>query len=143
VAAWPGEVRPVRRLESREAFVAGRAGLAVALAEFHDLEPARIRHRLDAIGRAARAALGDVPGWVACDPVDAPGAIVALQPVSDEVDVVAVRAELLRRGVVCSVTGVERAPHHLSRPLLRFSPHVDVTLDDLDDLVQVLTAVST
>ncbi|QFZ20794.1 aminotransferase class V-fold PLP-dependent enzyme [Saccharothrix syringae] len=112
--AWPGEPGPVRRLGSREAFVAGR------------------------VGRAAREVLGGVPGWSRCDSVDAPGAVLSLRPASDAVDVAAVRAGLLRRGVVCPVAGPERAPHRVTRPLLRFSPHVDTTAEVLDRLARVL-----
>ncbi|SFW75346.1 aminotransferase class V-fold PLP-dependent enzyme [Amycolatopsis australiensis] len=137
--AWPGESRPVRRLESREAFVAGRAGLAVALAEFEELGPSRIMRRLAEVGAATRRALAEVPGWAVCDPVAAPGAIVALRP-ADDVDPAAVRERLVRRGVVCSVAGAERAPHHLTGSLLRFSPHIDVTAADLERLVRVLAS---
>ncbi|KDN21566.1 aminotransferase class V-fold PLP-dependent enzyme [Amycolatopsis rifamycinica] len=142
VEAWPGEDRSVRRLESREAFVAGRAGLAVALEEFHQRGPDRIRTRLDAIGRAGRRVLGNVPGWSAADPVDAPGAIISLQADSADADLAAVRADLLRQKVICSVTGTERAPHHMTRTLLRFSPHIDVTLDDLGYVADCLKIAS-
>ncbi|MFC5089909.1 aminotransferase class V-fold PLP-dependent enzyme [Amycolatopsis plumensis] len=100
VEAWPGEDRLVRRLESREAFIGGRAGLAVALGEFHEMGAGRIRARLDAIGRAGRRVLGNVPGWSACDPVGAPGAIISLEVASDYVDLAVVRAKLLRQKVV-------------------------------------------
>lgn len=139
--AWPGEPRPVRRLESREAFVAGRAGLAVALREFHELGPERIMRRLDGVGRAMRAALADVAGWSAGDPATAPGAIVALRP-DEDVDPAEVRVRLLRHGVVCSVAGPERAPQHLTGPLLRFSPHVDVNPGDLVRLAGLLARCS-
>lgn len=138
---WPGEDRPVRRLASREAFIAGRLGLGVALREYHDLGPEPIRHRLRAIGVALRSELADIPGWRLRDPIDAPGAIVSLEPADDDLDVAGVRAELLRQGVLSTVCGAHRAPHEITAPLLRFSPHIDITMDGIRDLAARLTDV--
>jgi pyridoxal 5-phosphate dependent beta-lyase len=132
---WPGEARPVRRLESREAFVAGRVGLATALREYHDHGAEVITERLRAIGSVLRSMLAELPHWQVLDPVDAPGSIVVLQPTRPAIDVWRIRDELLRRGVVCTAGGTERAPHDVARPRLRFSPHINATIDDLHRLV--------
>jgi pyridoxal 5-phosphate dependent beta-lyase len=131
---WPGQGSPMRSLESREAFVAGRIGLGTALREYSDLGPRQIHERLHGIGRALRAELAEVPGWVLTAPVDAPGSITSLQPEDEHLDVAQVRAELLRRGVVSTACGPERAPGDITRPLLRFSPHLDLTLDGVREL---------
>ncbi|MGV9776726.1 aminotransferase class V-fold PLP-dependent enzyme [Streptosporangium sp. NPDC003464] len=141
VGAWPGEQRPVRRLESREASVAGRAGLATALREYHGLGPALIRERLHAVGSALRSALAGLPGWRLRDPLDAPGAIVSLEPRERGHDVGRTRAGLLHHGVVSTVAGTERAPHDMTRPVLRFSPHVDITVDDIHRLAALLAGL--
>ena len=138
-AHWPeGGDRPVSRLGSREAFMAGRLGLGVAVAEYLELGPARIRERLAAIGVALRTALADLPGWQPRDPVDAPGAIVAIAPRSSDVDVRAVAVELRERGVLGTACGPERAPEEMTGYLLRFSPHVDLTEEDIEVIVKHL-----
>jgi pyridoxal 5-phosphate dependent beta-lyase len=139
--AWPGEDGPVRRLESREAFVAGRVGLAVALREYADLGAGPVTERLAAIGSALRSTLAGLPGWRVCDPVGAPGSITSLAPSRAEVDLWRVRAQLLRGGVVGTVVPPERAPHELTGPMLRLSPHVDTTLEDIDRVAAVLAGV--
>lgn len=58
---WPGEAPVARRLESREAHVAGRVGLAVAVREHIELGPEWIHARLADVGRATREALADRP----------------------------------------------------------------------------------
>jgi pyridoxal 5-phosphate dependent beta-lyase len=138
-ATWPkGGDRPITRLGSREAYVAGRLGLGVAVAEYLELGPARIRERLAAVGIALRTALADLPGWRLRDAVDAPGAIVALAPRSSEVDVSAVAAALRERGVLGTASGPERAPREMTGYLLRFSPHVDSTAENIDVIAKHL-----
>ena len=141
-ANWPaGGTVPVRRLGSREGFIAGRLGLGVAVAEYLELGPARIRERLHAIGVALRTALADLPGWRLRDAIDAPGAIVALAPRSSEVDVPAAAARLRERGVLGTPSGPERAPAEMTGHLLRFSPHVDVTVEDIEEIAKHLREV--
>ncbi len=142
MAAWPGEDGPVRRLESREAFVAGRVGLTVALREYVDLGPVPITERLAAIGGELRSALAGVPGWRVRDPVGAPGSITSLIPSRADVDLWQVNAELLRGGVVGTVIPPERAPYEKAGPVLRLSPHVDATLDDIDRVAAVLAGLA-
>ncbi len=140
---WPvGGDRPIGRLGSREAFIAGRLGLGVAVAEHLELGPERIREQLHAVAVALRSALADVLGWTLRDAVEAPGAIVALEPADPGLDVVRVQAELLRRGVLGTACPVLRAPHDMTGWTLRFSPHLDVSLDDVDRIATELAAVT-
>lgn len=131
--------RPVRDIESREAYVAGRVGLATALRQYVEIGPAPIRERLQAIGRALRAGLADLPGWSLRDAVDAPGSIVALVP-DEDVDLAQLRSDLLARKMVSTASGVERAPLDIVRPMLRLSPHVDFELDWIPQIRALLTA---
>lgn len=131
--------RPVRNLESREAYVAGRVGLATALRQYVEIGPARIRERLQAIGQALRTGLEELPGWSLRDAVDAPGAIVALVP-DEDVNLAQLRADLLARKMVTTVSGAERAPMDIPRPMLRLSPHVDFELDWIPLIRARLTA---
>ncbi|HJP72652.1 MAG TPA: aminotransferase class V-fold PLP-dependent enzyme [Pseudonocardiaceae bacterium] len=137
-ANWSVGGSPVRRLGSREAFASGRLGLGVAVAEYVELGPARIRERLHGIGVALRTALADLSGWQLRDPVDAPGALVALAPRSADLDVPAACAELLDRGVLGTVCRRERAPHDIEGCLLRLSPHVDTTAEDVETIAKNL-----
>jgi pyridoxal 5-phosphate dependent beta-lyase len=131
--------RPVRNLESREAYVAGRIGLATALRQYVEIGPAQIRERLGAVGRALREGLADLPGWSLSDPVDAPGSIVALRP-HEDIDLVRLRADLLAHKMVTTVSGRERAPLDIVRPTLRLSPHVDFELAWIPRVRDLLTA---
>ncbi|HEX4224880.1 MAG TPA: aminotransferase class V-fold PLP-dependent enzyme [Pseudonocardiaceae bacterium] len=141
--AWPvGGDRPVPRLGSREAFAAGHLGLGVALAEYLELGPARIRERLHGIAVALRTALADVPAWRLSGPIDAPGALVVLEPARDDLDVADFRAELLRRGVLCTASQPERAPHEMTGYLLRFSPHLETTSEDIEQIAKQVTGIA-
>ena len=128
---------PVRSLESREAHVAGRLGLATALRQYVELGPAEIRERLAALGRTLREGLADLPGWSLRDAVDAPGAIVALVPETD-VDLYRLRSDLIAGKVLNTVSGVERAPLDITRPMLRLSPHVDFDTERIPQIRDLL-----
>jgi pyridoxal 5-phosphate dependent beta-lyase len=55
------------------------------------------------------------------------------------VDVVATRTRLLtEHGIVVSALGPERAPGEMTGPVLRVSPHLDVTAEDLEALAAAL-----
>ncbi|HTI21517.1 MAG TPA: aminotransferase class V-fold PLP-dependent enzyme [Kutzneria sp.] len=129
----------VRNLESREAYVAGRVGLATALRQYVEIGPAQIRERLGAIGRALREGLADLPGWSLGDPVDAPGSIVALLP-HEEIDLYQLKADLVARKMITTVSAKERAPLDMVRPMLRLSPHVDFELTWIPRIRELLTA---
>ena len=74
------------------------------------------------------------------DPVDAPSAIVAMRA-TDGQDVGKTRARLLP-GIVTTAGSIQRAPRDMAEPLLRVSPHVDCTPEDLDRLRQALLALA-
>jgi pyridoxal 5-phosphate dependent beta-lyase len=132
------DVPPAQLLESREAHVAGRVGLVVAVGEHLAAGPERVRQRLAALGRATRLLLDGAAGWSVVEPVDEPTAITTLRP-PDGADVVATRTRLLaEHGIVTTAIGPERAPGEMTGPVLRISPHVDTTVDDLEALAAAL-----
>jgi hercynylcysteine S-oxide lyase len=134
----PEGVPPMRAFESGEAHVAGRVGLVVAVGEHLAAGPDRVRERLAAIGRATREVLDGVDGWRVIEPVDEPTATTTLTP-PDGVDVVDTRTRLLtEHGMVVSAIGPERAPGEMTGPVLRVSPHLDATIDDLEALAAAL-----
>ncbi|SFT32591.1 pyridoxal 5-phosphate dependent beta-lyase [Geodermatophilus amargosae] len=132
------DLPPVRGLESGEAHVAGRVGLVLAVGEHLAAGPVRVRERLAALGRAGRQVLDGAAGWRVVEPLDEPTATTTLRP-PDGVDVVATRARLLtEHGIVTTAAGPERAPEEMTGPVLRVSPHVDGTVDDLEALAAAL-----
>jgi pyridoxal 5-phosphate dependent beta-lyase len=129
---------PMRAFESGEGHVAGRIGLIMAVGDHLAAGPDRVRERLAAVGRATRALLDGVAGWTVVEPADEPTATTTLRP-PDGVDVVAPRTRLLaEHGIVLTALGPERAPGEMTGPALRVSPHVDVTLEDLEALAGAL-----
>ena len=134
----PEGTPPMRAFESGEAHVAGRVGLVIAVGEHLAAGPDRVRARLAALGRAPREVLAGAGGWQVIEPVDEPTATTTLRP-PDGVDVVSTRAHLLNdHGIVTTAIGPERAPGEMTGPVLRISPHVDTTLDDLEALAAAL-----
>jgi pyridoxal 5-phosphate dependent beta-lyase len=102
--------------------------------------PEPIRDRLAQVGRMTRTALADVNGWRVVEPLDEPTAITTLAPV-DGADPQKVRAWLIaQRGIVTTYAEVQRAPFELTTPVLRASPHVDTTAEDLDQFAEALAA---
>jgi pyridoxal 5-phosphate dependent beta-lyase len=141
-SALPEDCSPVRLLESEEAHIAGRVGLATAVREYLDAGPARVRQHLAATGRLTREVLADVPGWQITDPAGVRSAITALRPAAGQ-DVAATRAGLLRDyGILTTAGHPARAPREMTGPLLRISPHVDCTGQDLAVLREALTEMA-
>jgi pyridoxal 5-phosphate dependent beta-lyase len=137
-----GDVPLLRYVESDEAHVAGRIGLANAVGEYLAAGPELVAARLDEVGRMTRTALADLADWEVVDPIDAAGAISAIRPTAGQ-DVVAVRARLLRdHAIVTTVSGTVRAPIDMNEPWLRVSPHVDVTPPRIDALCAALEEAS-
>ena len=129
------------RLAHAEANAAARIGFSVALGEHVAAGPEHVRTRLADVGALTRQVLGAVPGWRVVEPVDEPSAITTLTP-PDGVDASGVRARLIAdHRIVTTYAGVERAPGEMSSPVLRVSPHVDVTGDELDVLAAALVVV--
>ncbi|ADB73004.1 ergothioneine biosynthesis PLP-dependent enzyme EgtE [Geodermatophilus obscurus] len=134
----PDDVPPLRAFESGEAHVAGRVGLVLAVGEHLAAGPLRVRERLAALGRAGREVLDGAAGWRVVEPHDEPTATTTLRP-PDGVDVVTTRARLLaEQGIVTTAIGTQRAPGEMTGPVLRVSPHLDATLDDLEALAAAL-----
>lgn len=143
VAPHPGEADapPVTRLESREAFVAGRLGLGVALAAHEAAGPEAVHARLVELGAEVRALVGDLPGWRVVDP-DAPAAsITALAPTAGQDPAAAQRRLREEHGVATALCLPWRAPHDpLVTPALRVSAGPATTVADLERLVSGLRA---
>jgi pyridoxal 5-phosphate dependent beta-lyase len=137
---WNPLGRPlVHVLESAEANIAGRVGLAAAVRQHVEAGPSTVEAALQSVGRQTRAALADVPGWaVLPTPEGAASAITALRPTAGA-DVFAMRARLLERDrIVTTACGVFRAPREMTEPLLRISPKADVQPDELEALARAL-----
>ena len=72
------------------------------------------------------------------DAAGAPSAIVALRAANGQ-DIAQTRARLLaEHGIVTTAGAVTRAPREMTEPLLRVSPHVDCTPEDLARLRHAL-----
>jgi pyridoxal 5-phosphate dependent beta-lyase len=138
VLSAPSDVPPLRALESGEAHVAGRVGLVLAVGEHVAAGPDRVRERLATLGRAAREELEGTAGWRVVEPLHEPTATTTLRP-PDGVDVVTTRARLLtEHGIVTTAIERERAPGEMTGPVLRVSPHLDATVDDIEALASAL-----
>jgi pyridoxal 5-phosphate dependent beta-lyase len=136
---WAASLSIAQRLELGEANVAARVGFSVAVCEHVAAGPAAVRARLAEVGRISRTVLADVHGWRVVEAVDEPSAITTLAPV-DGADPLKIRAWLLaERRIVTTYAGIERAPGELTAPVLRISPHVDTTTEDLETFAAALT----
>jgi len=139
---WELPATVMERLEHGEANVAARVGLSVALGEHLAAGPAQVRERLAELGRLTRGALAGVDGWRVVEPVEEPTAITTLAAL-DGADPQKVRSWLIeQRGIVTTFAEVERAPFELRAPVLRVSPHVDSTPEDLETFAEALTAAT-
>jgi hercynylcysteine S-oxide lyase len=140
--AWAGLFSVAQQLEFGEANVAARVGFSLALGEHLAYGPQAVRARLAQLGGLARTVLADVPGWAVVEEVEEPSAITTLAPV-DGADAQAVRAWLLEeRRILTTFVGVQRAPLELTAPVLRISPHVDTTAEDLAVFAEALAAAT-
>lgn len=145
LAVRPGLGLDVGRLESAEAFIGGRVGLGVAVAQHLADGPERVRERLAAIGALTRTVLHGVAGWQAVEPVDEPSATTTLRPPLGwtDTDVGRARERLLaEHGVLVTLAESWRAPLEASRTVLRVSPHLDTGPAELEHLARALAAVS-
>jgi hercynylcysteine S-oxide lyase len=130
---------PVRYLQSHEANVPGRVGLATAVREYLETGPEQVWARLAEVGALTREAMRDLPGWAVVEPAGAPCAVTALRATGGQ-DIAATRARLIEgHGIVTTAGRVERAPRDMTEPLLRISPHVDCTAEDLSRLRSALS----
>jgi pyridoxal 5-phosphate dependent beta-lyase len=139
---WGLPIPVMQGLELGEANVAARVGLSVALGEHLAAGPDQIRDRLAQLGRMTRTALADAKPWRVVEPLDEPTAITTLAPV-DGADPQKVRAWLIaERGIVTTYAELQRAPFEMTVPVLRASPHVDTTAEDLDQFAEALAAAT-
>jgi pyridoxal 5-phosphate dependent beta-lyase len=70
--------------------------------------------------------------------VDEPSAITTLVP-TDGADPAKVRGWLIaERRILTTYVGIQRAPLELTTPVLRISPHVDTSHDDLETFAAAL-----
>jgi len=137
----PADSGPLWLVSATEANVAAWVGLCQAVREYVAAGPDRVWARLAAVGSRAREALAGLPGWTVADAADAGSAIVALRA-ADGQDIAATRARLLSgHRIVTTAGSVFRAPRDMTEPLLRISPHVDCTPEDLARLRQALLAL--
>jgi pyridoxal 5-phosphate dependent beta-lyase len=135
---WVSSLSVAQRLELGEANIAARVGFSVALGEHVASGPVAMRARLAEVGRTSRAVLADVGGWRVVEALDEPSAITTLAPV-DGLDPARVRSWLIaEHGIVTTSAGVERAPLEMTAPVLRISPHVDATADELTTFAETL-----
>ncbi len=135
---WP-DLPPHLVREPIESSIAGRLGLARAVREHLSAGPALVRERLAWLGARTREVLAGAGGWSVVEPVDTPTAITTLRPPAG-VDVVAVRTRLIaEHGIVTTALLAHRALADAERlPALRVSPHVDATVEQLEQLAAAL-----
>lgn len=125
-----------------EANVAARVGFSVAVGEHLACGPELIRARLAELGAIARRLLADVDGWAVVEEAEEPSAITTLAP-TDGVDPQEVRDWLLaERRILTTYGGVQRAPMEMTGPVLRISPHVDTSTEDLETFAEALIEAS-
>jgi pyridoxal 5-phosphate dependent beta-lyase len=134
----------VHQLDSGEAHVAGRVGLAVAVREHLGLGPDRVAERLREVGRLTREAIGSLGGWEVVRPGAPAGATSAIVPTAGQ-DAVRTQERLLQEHSIVTTAclpwraPLESLPGLRPQPMLRLSPHVDVTADDLERVCRALS----
>ncbi|BBY13198.1 putative hercynylcysteine sulfoxide lyase [Mycobacterium marseillense] len=139
---WASEVTVAQQLEFGEANVAARVGFSLALGENLAYGPAAVCARLAELGGLSRTVLADVAGWAVVEEVEEPSAITTLAP-TDGAEPELVRDWLLaERRILTTFAGVQRAPLELAGPLLRISPHLDTTAEDLETFAEALIAAT-
>lgn len=137
-ADWGIPMSPLEKLEQGEHSAAARVGFTVAVGEHLAAGPAAVREGLAEVGRLSRQVLAEVDGWRVVEPVDEPTAITTLEPLRGA-DPSAVRSWLIaERGIVTTACELARAPFEMRTPVLRISPHVDVTVDELEQFAAAL-----
>ena len=139
---WNLPYTVMESLEHGETNLAARVGFSVALGENLAVGPSSIRARLSELGRSTRTALADLDGWRVVEAVDEPTAITTLQATKGA-DPQRVRSWLIaERAIVTTYAEVQRAPFEMAAPVLRVSPHVDTTIDDLDVFAEALVSAT-
>ena len=140
---WDLPMTVMEKLAHGEASVGAHVGLSVALGEHLAAGPENIRARLAELGRLTRNTLADADGWRVVEPVDEPTSITTLAP-TNGADPQRVRSWLIaERRIVTTFAEVQRAPFEMTAPVLRVSPHVDSTADDLAMFAEALADATT
>ncbi|CAN5502782.1 ergothioneine biosynthesis PLP-dependent enzyme EgtE [soil metagenome] len=138
---WDLPISAMQSFDQHEANHAARVGYSVALGQHLAAGPDALRARLAQIGRATRTVVDGLGGWRVIEPHDEPTAITTLAP-PPGVQPSAVREWLIReRGIVTTVAELARAPFEMTGPVLRLSPHVDVSVADLETVAAALDEV--
>jgi hercynylcysteine S-oxide lyase len=143
---WDLPMTVMEKLAHGEANVGAHVGLSVALGEHLAAGHELIRARLAELGRLTRDALADADadadGWRVVEAVDEPTSITSLAATKGA-DPQRVRSWLIaERRIVTTFVEVQRAPFELTAPVLRLSPHVDSTADDLAVFAEALAAAT-
>jgi hercynylcysteine S-oxide lyase len=139
---WDLPFTVMQRLEHGETNLAARIGLSVALGEYLAAGPERVRARLAELGGLTRTRLAGIDGWRVVEPVHEPTSITTLQPTAGA-DPQHVRSWLIaERRIVTTYAEVQRAPFEMAAPVLRVTPHVDSTAEDLDTFAEALLAAT-
>ncbi|WP_199254389.1 ergothioneine biosynthesis PLP-dependent enzyme EgtE [Mycolicibacterium mengxianglii] len=137
-AQWQVPLAVLASFEHTEANIAARVGFSLAVGEHLAAGAATVRARLGQIGAAARSLLDGTAGWQVVEGADEPTAITTLVP-PPGTEPAAVRQWLItNRAIVTTAAEVARAPFELTGPVLRVSPHVDVTTTDLHQFAGAL-----
>src|SRR5439155_9809508 len=132
------EPNQLLRLEPSEAHVAGRLGLCNAVEELLAAGVARVQDRLAALGRLTRASVDGIGGWRVVEPYDEPTAATTLVP-SPGVHVAETQSRLHHApGILTSRIEPARAPREMTGPVLRVSPHLGTTAEDIQALAEAL-----
>jgi hercynylcysteine S-oxide lyase len=135
-------VSPIRLLEPRDVAISGRVGLCVAVREYQEAGPEKVWQRLGEVGSLTRELLTGLPGWAVLEANGVPSAITAVRATRGQ-DVRETRARLLTaHRIITTAEEQDRAPREMTEPLLRISPHVDCTVEDLRLLREALISAA-
>jgi pyridoxal 5-phosphate dependent beta-lyase len=131
----------IQRMESAERSTAVLVGFCTAVAEHIELGPSQVWTALSEVGQRTRVALADLSGWKVLPPAGGEAALTALEPLASQ-NVGLVREHLrTAAGILTTAAVPARAPRSMTQTLLRVSPHVDVTDDQLTRLADALRAL--
>ena len=138
---WDLPITVLQRLELGETNVAARVGFSVALGEYLAHGPEQVRARLAEVGAMTRDAVAGIKGWRVVEPRDEPTAITTLAATGGA-DPQEIRNRLIaEHRIVTTYADAQRAPFEMTAPVLRASPHVDLTEEELERFVAALAAL--
>ncbi|MFW0789892.1 aminotransferase class V-fold PLP-dependent enzyme [Gordonia sp. CPCC 205333] len=115
-------------------YIAGRLGLGRAVAEITTIGASKVYRELAKVGQTTRERMNGIGSWEVVEPIEEPSALVTLAPPPgwQAGDVAAAAAHLRSTGVLVTAAHVQRAPLTMENSVLRLSPHLDVTREQLD-----------